>query len=346
MPDTTARLGLPVIMPSQAQKHVTHNEALVLLDGITQLVVSAHGAATPPALPAEGEIYALGPAPTGDWAGQAGMLAQWVGTYWHFIAPQEGWLAWDIETTALLVHRGGDWQSAVGSFAELGIGTAADDLNRFAVSSDASLLTHAGGGHQLKVNKAGISDTNSLLFQTNWSGRAEMGCAGNDDFSVKVSADGTTFHDGLVVDAASGAVRFPNGIAGTGSAAGPMGGQTVAFVAERNSSVSAGMNMSFGNGATDTAGPVVPFDARVVATTLSIRSGSGGLTSFDLALDDVTDPAFRVSLNYSGSGDVETAVADFSAAPRVIPAGTALSLVCSGTQGASKLVGTIYVMFD
>ncbi|MEL7255332.1 MAG: DUF2793 domain-containing protein [Pseudomonadota bacterium] len=346
MTDMTARLGLPLILPSQAQKHVTHNEALVLLDGITQLVLAGLGASTPPALPEPGAVYALSPVPTGDWAGQGGMLAHWTGDHWRFIAPQDGWLAWDLAGGALQVHGAGGWQPALGSFSELGIGTSADAINRFAVASDASLLTHVGAGHQVKINKAGPTDTNALLFQTNWSGRAEMGCAGGDDFSIKVSADGTTFRDGLVIDAASGAVRFPSGLAGTGSAAGPMGGQTVAFVGERNSPLSAGQYISFGNGSVDTAGPVVPFDARIVAATLSVTAGASGLTTFSLTVDEVADPAFQVALTSSGGGNVATAVADFSAAPRAVPAGSALSLVCANSTGANKVVATLYVTFD
>ena len=38
-----------------------------------------------------------------------------------------------------------------------------------------------------------------------------MGLAGSDDFSIKVSADGTTFYDSLTVDAGSGALRTPSG---------------------------------------------------------------------------------------------------------------------------------------
>ena len=41
MPDTSHALSLPLIQPSQAQKHVTHNEALRILDAVVQLVVIA-----------------------------------------------------------------------------------------------------------------------------------------------------------------------------------------------------------------------------------------------------------------------------------------------------------------
>ena len=66
MPDTTARLGLPLLAPSQAQKHVTHNEALLRLDGVTQLVLTEVGTEVPPLLPELGATYALGPVPGGS----------------------------------------------------------------------------------------------------------------------------------------------------------------------------------------------------------------------------------------------------------------------------------------
>jgi hypothetical protein len=86
------------------------------------------------------------------------------------------------------------------------VGTGSDPVNRLAVASDAVLFTHAGSGHQIKVNKAASGDTASLLFQTGWSGRAEMGTAGSDDFAIKVSADGAAWTDALVFDAATGTV--------------------------------------------------------------------------------------------------------------------------------------------
>ena len=45
MPATSPRLALPFIQPSQAQKHVTHNEALQLLDAVVQLRIRAFGLA-------------------------------------------------------------------------------------------------------------------------------------------------------------------------------------------------------------------------------------------------------------------------------------------------------------
>lgn len=204
MPDTTARLGLPVLMPSQAQKHVTHNEALELLDGIAQLVLSGYAETVPPLTPAPGAIYALGVGSTGAWAGQDGALAQWQGTQWLFFAPQEGWRAWDLTSGALLIYTGGTWTHLLENLTGLGVGTSSDAVNRLAVAAEAALFTHAGSGHQLKINKAASAETASLLYQSNWSGRAELGLTGADDLHLKVSSDGSAWVDALVVNAASG----------------------------------------------------------------------------------------------------------------------------------------------
>lgn len=209
MPDVSDILALPYLAPSQAQKHVTHNEALLRLDILVQLVVEAFGADTPPALPEDGTVYALGAAPTGDWAGQGDMLAARVDGAWLFIAPKSGWRAWGRADGDLRVWDGAVWNALEGELDNLdgiGIATTSDATNRLAISSPATLLSHAGDDHQLKINKAATGDTGSLLYQTGWSGRAELGLAGNDDFALKVSPNGSSWHNALVADAGTGHV--------------------------------------------------------------------------------------------------------------------------------------------
>lgn len=206
MSDLSARLDLPLIKPSQAQKHVTHNEALQLLDGLVQAVLEETGVNTPPFEPVTGRLYALGASPTDDWAGQAGQLALRVAEAWLFLAPREGWRAWDKAAGQFKVFDGTDWAEVVPGLDNLdgvGIGTASDATNKLAVASEASLFSHAGAGHQMKVNKASAGDTASLLFQSNWTGHAEMGLAGDTAFSIKVSDDGSVWHDAMKADAAA-----------------------------------------------------------------------------------------------------------------------------------------------
>ena len=206
MSDTSARLHLPYILPSQAQKHVTHNEAIRDLDGLVMASVLDRDLATPPVGPAEGDGYIVAAPATDDWAGAEGNLAIWRDGAWGLYPPQVGWRVWVADEATLVVYDGSTWGGITENLEMLGINTSADLTNRLAVSAPATLLTHDGDDHQLKVNKAAATDTASLLFQTGFSGRAEMGLAGSDDFSFKVSADGSAFTQALTVEGATGHV--------------------------------------------------------------------------------------------------------------------------------------------
>lgn len=203
MSELSSRLELPFILPSQAQKHVTHNEALSRLDMLVHLSVSSFGASAPPEAPPVGEVHAVGAAPSGAWSGHANTLAAWTDAGWIFVAPLEGWLAWDLSEAVLRVYEMGVWtlfSPSPDQVPQLGIGTSADASNRFAVSSDAVLLSHAGSDHRLTLNKAGDGDTASLVFQSNWTGHAEMGLAGDTSFALRASADGGTWITMLKAD--------------------------------------------------------------------------------------------------------------------------------------------------
>ncbi|SFO34154.1 Chaperone of endosialidase [Roseovarius lutimaris] len=211
MSDLSARLALPFIAPSQAQKHVTHNEALQQLDLLVQMRVEGVGVTAPPVAPDPGALYALGAGAQGDWAGQDGQLAAFLNESWLFFSPQEGWQAIDLSTGGTWIYRGGSWQNALDQLESVGIGTTADAVNRLAVAAEATLLSHEGAGHQLKINKATLPDTASLLFQTGWSGRAEMGLTGSDDFAIKTSSDGVGWSLAATFAADTGAVGFGDG---------------------------------------------------------------------------------------------------------------------------------------
>lgn len=212
--ENTANLGLPFIEPNQAQKHVTHNEALRILDALVQIGVAGRGAGSPPASPIAGERHIVAAAASGLWAGHPQELAVFVEGVWIFHPPQEGWLVWVEDEARLVVWTGASWDlvvPAVTGAAMFGINAGADATNRLTVKSDAVLISHddvtpGSGDARVVVNKGAPGNTASILFQSNWSGRAEFGCTGDDNWHVKVSADGGTWHEALVVAGASGDV--------------------------------------------------------------------------------------------------------------------------------------------
>jgi hypothetical protein len=224
MPDETTILSLPLILPAQAQKHVTHNEALLKLDLMVQLAVINRTLTTPPALPTIGDRHIVAAGATGPWVGQAGRIALYTEAGWQFTQPLNGWQAYVMAESQMAFFNGLTWIAlSDGPFTvgQLGVSATPDATNRLAVSAPATLLNHAGSGHQLKLNKAVAGDTASLLFQTGFSGRAEMGTAGSDDFSIKVSADGSTFFTAVEADAATGEVTLPQPVHLGGQAADP-----------------------------------------------------------------------------------------------------------------------------
>ncbi|MBL6431048.1 MAG: DUF2793 domain-containing protein [Alphaproteobacteria bacterium] len=180
-------------------------------------VESRSGPAAPPPAPQEGDRHIVPVAATGAWAGQDGAVASFLDGAWQFVQPAAGWMVWVRDEERLVVHDGATFVSAHGTrlddLESLGINATADTTNRLTVASAGSLFTHAGAGHQATINKAAEAETASVLFQTGYSGRAEIGLSGDDDLHVKTSADGATWHEALVLSHDDGAARLPEGYA-------------------------------------------------------------------------------------------------------------------------------------
>lgn len=216
---TTPNLALPYIAAAQAQKHVTHNAALDLLDGLVQLSVKDRDVAAPPANPAEGARYIVATGATGAWAGWNGDVALFSGGAWLRLSPQTGWRVWIEDEAVLLVFDGTSWigvtPDALQNLTRLGLGTTADAANPFSAKLNGALWTavttgEGGSGDlRLALNKETAAGVLSFLLQTGFSGRAEFGLLGSDDLTLKVSPDGTAWLDAVTVDRATGIVDQP-----------------------------------------------------------------------------------------------------------------------------------------
>ena len=215
MTDTTARLLLPFIAPNQAQKHVTHNEGLQILDAVTQLSLQSLSLTTPPEDSVEGQCWYVAEPATGAWEAQNGKIAIWQAGAWAFIDVEIGWRAWVQDDAVFKVWNGSAWQEIAGqsstlqNLPELGVNATADATNRLSMRSPASLFSHEGSDHRLNINKNESADTGSILYQTGFSSRVEMGLTGSDDFQMKVSPNGSTWREALEIDRETAAVTFP-----------------------------------------------------------------------------------------------------------------------------------------
>jgi len=184
MTDTT-NLSLPLLAASQAQKHVTVNEALQRLDGVVQLTLRSRSQTTPPVTVLEGECFGVPPNAVNDWAGRDGEVAQFVNGGWAFFMPRAGWRAYVADTGTVDLHDGGGWRGG-GLTATPGGGGMA----MMSAEADVSIT-------------AGASVTTSLAFPAR---SLVMGVTGR----VTQAITGT-LADWRLGDAASDA-RFGNGL--------------------------------------------------------------------------------------------------------------------------------------
>jgi hypothetical protein len=357
MPDTSTHLLLPYLLAAQAQKHVTVNEALRLLDGLVQLAVLDRHLTAPPGSPADGARYIVASGAAGPWAGWDLNVAYYVDGAWMRLVPRPGWQAWVVDEASFLAWTGSAWVAAglpaffsdavfelahdadptrravfdlaaiaagaVRSFAlpdvstelaglsgaqtfdgdktfageleasgpvatigtavgtatyglgagatgsgatktvNLGTGGAAgsdtvvnigsatpsadgvtvintptvtfangvtavgmpeanltalllglggavaDAWNRLSVNTPAVLLNNAGSSIEATVNKAAAGNDAAFAFKTGFSARALIGLLGSDDFSFKVSPDGSAYFDAMMIDRNTGRVELP-----------------------------------------------------------------------------------------------------------------------------------------
>lgn len=121
--ESTPRLTLPFIQPGQAQKEMSHNEALTLLDIAVQPAVQAVGGATPPLEPEAGQCWIVGAGADGDWAGCETMLAGWTAGGWRFVAPVPGMQVWSVADGMFAWFDGAEWLLGELMLARVRVGT-------------------------------------------------------------------------------------------------------------------------------------------------------------------------------------------------------------------------------
>ena len=221
---STPHLALPLLAAAQAQKHVTHNEALASLDALVHLAVKERDRTLAPASPAEGDRYLVGAGATGAFAGHEDEVALFDLGLWRFFAPRPGWRAYVEAEDRIVVFDGAQWHEldhyikGFDHLEKLGIGAAADSVNRLSAKLNAALFTALeaaeGGTGDLRfvLNKGQSANVLSQLYQRGFIGRAETGLIGGDDFAIRVSADGNQWRDALLIDSQSGIVSFPSGL--------------------------------------------------------------------------------------------------------------------------------------
>lgn len=139
--NTTANCALPLLMPAQAQKHVTVNDALMRLDGQVDLVLQSLSRSIPPDTIVDGLCWGVPQTAVNAWAGQGGKIAIAANGGWIFVEPTFGRRAMIADQGTMAIHSGTGW--VVGAIT-LGLHGAGMIARQF--SEDVTLS--AGGSAQ------------------------------------------------------------------------------------------------------------------------------------------------------------------------------------------------------
>jgi hypothetical protein len=180
----------------------------------------------------------------------------------------------------------GKWtvvDQATSNLGPVGVGTAADPANPLSVYGASALFN--GVNFSFTINKAAAANTASIIFEDGFSGRAQLGLNGSDDFSFKVSPDGASWATALTVAAATGAVTFAGALlstspTGVGYAAGAGGTATQATSKATAVTLNAAVGRITLNAASLAAGAIVSFtlaDSSIAAADLlALNHVAGG----------------------------------------------------------------------
>lgn len=105
------KLGLAVHADLNENWYDEQGRLLRAIDGLVQPSAISDSLNTPPGSPADGDVYIIGPAPTGVWSGNSRRVTRWSAKVnaWEIYAPRNGWLFYVDSLVGYLSMRDGEW---------------------------------------------------------------------------------------------------------------------------------------------------------------------------------------------------------------------------------------------
>ena len=116
--ENTTNLKLPLLIPNQSGKEITHNEALIIIDNILQNGIIDKDLITPPENPNTNDMYIVGEGAIGKWEGKDNYLA-FYDNGWRFIKPREGFTFWINDEDKLYTYNGSKWIATIQAGADI-----------------------------------------------------------------------------------------------------------------------------------------------------------------------------------------------------------------------------------
>lgn len=217
----TIRFGFPFIAADQAQKHVTHNAALDLIDAALGGLVASATTTAAPGAPGEGEAYLLPTGATGFGSAVAGQIAVHSGGVWIASPPFFGRRVYALDTGTPWVYAGSvfGWRrgdvAGLTSGATIGLAIREATLTLSGASQSAAALLPARSIVLGVASKVTTTITGASSFNVGDSGDGSrfggtLGLAAGSN-NIGVIGPMAVYSDTAVVVARNGA-NFSGGV--------------------------------------------------------------------------------------------------------------------------------------
>lgn len=217
MSDATAKMNLEYMQASQADKHVTFNSALRVLDIVSQLSVESSTLSVQPNTPIEGQTWIVPTGASGTYWSEfaAQSLAYYCDGQWFAIPPRRGWRSEVSDSGSSVIFNGSIWQPVSSPFSNAlsqvsGVGLLAKTIGNGAASRTLAVgaglsISNADGGLgnptiNLDNTVARTSEARVFTAPQTWQG-----------YNALITPSGTGGSGGLRFLNGSGAVSFDLG---------------------------------------------------------------------------------------------------------------------------------------
>lgn len=107
--DMSDRFALPFLSSGQAQKEMTHNEALAIIDMLLHARAESAGLSAPPGGASAGQCWIVAASASAEWTGHEGELACLTSGGWRFAAPRAGVRVMVADEGAIRAYDGAGW---------------------------------------------------------------------------------------------------------------------------------------------------------------------------------------------------------------------------------------------
>lgn len=288
----TPNIGMPLMAAAQSQKHVTHNQALQVIDTLVQLAVINRTTTAAPAAPNNGDRYIIAAVATGIWAGRETQVASFENGGWVYYIPREGWLCWDRGADQSVLFNV-SWVSGSSSASfddaefELKDNIDATKLLKFQLSGIATATTRTLTVPNVSDTLAVLGATQTFTGLMTFSGTFAVSAA---SATIGNSTGASTVNLGTGATLAATAKTINIGTAGL---------STSTTVVNIGSTVAGALGTTVINSPTVTFASTVTAIGAAAANVSALRLGLGGATADATNRLSINTPA--VLLNNAGT---------------------------------------------